>query len=313
MSNWSVAQLAHRLQRPFRGDGEISIRRFASLHTADSRSLSFAIDSIPKQQLQKSRAAALLISPELYQNSSLEHLAAILTPDPYGDMERLMVELYRHPLQEQPSIIHSTATIHHTAVVEGSVGEQATIGPFCWVARGSRIGAGCRLDGGAMIYAGVDLGAHSHLLAHAVVGSQGFGFRATPQGETHPVVHRAGVTIGERCIIGAHSVVAAGFLEPTTLGVAVALDSSVQVAHNVQIGDGSQLAAHVDLAGHCILGKGVRMGGGAQVSGGVKVGDGATLLASAGATKEIPPGETWSGFPARPLWEWRRSLVQKKR
>ena len=39
------------------------------------------------------------------------------------------------------------------------------------------------------------------------------------------------------------------------------------------------------------------------------VGDGATLLASAGATKDVPPGEVWSGFPARPVWEWRRSVA----
>ena len=32
-------------------------------------------------------------------------------------------------------------------------------------------------------------------------------------------------------------------------------------------------------------------------------------LASAGATKDVPPGEVWSGFPARPVWEWRRSVA----
>ena len=82
-----------------------------------------------------------------------------------------------------------------------------------------------------------------------------------------------------------------------------------QVAHNVRIGDRSMFAAHVDLAGHCTIGSNVRMGGGAQVAGGVTVGDGATLLASAGATKDVPPGEVWSGFPARPVWEWRRSVA----
>jgi len=313
MIGWSVAALASHLGRSAVGDLSRVVERFSTLHQATSSDLAFAHAEIPSRRIAESRAAVLLTTPQQWKEHSQQFVAAILSDDPYGDMERLMVEVYRHPLAECGKEIAVSAKVDPTAVIEGVVEEQVVIGPFCWVAKGSRVGAGSQLDAGVHLYPGVDLGKDCHLLSHAVVGSQGFGFRYSSTGERFPVQHRAGVVIGAGSIIGAHSVVAAGFLEPTELGERVALDSSVQVAHNVVIGADTLIAAHVDLAGHCILGRGVRMGGGAQVSGGVRVGDGATILASAGVTKDVPAGETWSGFPARPLWEWRRSVARSYR
>jgi UDP-3-O-[3-hydroxymyristoyl] glucosamine N-acyltransferase len=43
------------------------------------------------------------------------------------------------------------------------------------------------------------------------------------------------------------------------------------------------------------------------VSGHHTIGDGARLAAQAGVFGDIPPGETWSGYPARPHREALRS------
>ncbi|MBO7500086.1 MAG: UDP-3-O-(3-hydroxymyristoyl)glucosamine N-acyltransferase [Fibrobacterales bacterium] len=305
----SVAQYAALLGRKFTGDGSFCPISFASLGRANPDQLAFCEGDVPLRELQASRAGVLLIDEKLFDAQHPRVRACILSDDPYGDMERLMVRLFRHPLEDRAPSIAPSAQIHPTAVVEGVVEAGAKIGPHCWVARGSRIGSCARLEANVSVYPRVDVGERCVLLAGAVVGSRGFGFRRRPDGTEAPVEHRAGVVLGPDCLIGANSVVAAGFVEPTTLGAGVCIDSSVQVAHNVRIGDRSMFAAHVDLAGHCTIGSNVRMGGGAQVAGGVTVGDGATLLASAGATKDVPPGEVWSGFPARPVWEWRRSVA----
>ena len=42
------------------------------------------------------------------------------------------------------------------------------------------------------------------------------------------------------------------------------------------------------------------LGGQAGLRGHVEIGDGATVAAQAGVFGDIPPGETWSGYPARP-------------
>ena len=305
----SVAQYAALLGRRYTGDGSFCPISFASLDRANSEQLAFCEAAIPPHRLRASRAGVLLIDERLFDREHPRVRACILSEDPYGDMERLMVRVYRHPLEELTPDVAPSAKVHPTAVVEGIVEAGAEIGPHCWVARGSRVGACTRLEAGVSVYPRVDIGERCVFLAGAVVGSRGFGFRARPDGAVVPVEHRAGVKIGDGCLVGANSVIASGFVEATTLGDGVCLDSSVQVAHNVRIGAGSMFAAHVDLAGHCEIGRGVRVGGGAQVAGGVVVGDGATLLASAGATKNVPPGETWSGFPARPVWEWRRSVA----
>ena len=50
----------------------------------------------------------------------------------------------------------------------------------------------------------------------------------------------------------------------------------------VHVEDGCILAGQVGVAGHLTIGKGAR------------------LAAQAGVFGDIPPGETWSGYPARP-------------
>ena len=41
---------------------------------------------------------------------------------------------------------------------------------------------------------------------------------------------------------------------------------------------------------------------------GVHIGDGAIVGARAVVTKDVPPGETWAGFPAKPYRQFARSL-----
>jgi UDP-3-O-[3-hydroxymyristoyl] glucosamine N-acyltransferase len=44
----------------------------------------------------------------------------------------------------------------------------------------------------------------------------------------------------------------------------------------------------------------VLIGGGAMIGGHNTVGDGARIGGGSGVTGSVPPGEAWSGFPARP-------------
>jgi UDP-3-O-[3-hydroxymyristoyl] glucosamine N-acyltransferase len=81
----------------------------------------------------------------------------------------------------------------------------------------------------------------------------------------------------------------------------------VHIAHNVRIGDLSIIVAQVGIAGSTTIGKGVTLAGQAGVPGHTTIGDGATIAAQAGVFGDVPPGETWSGYPARPHREALRS------
>ena len=84
----------------------------------------------------------------------------------------------------------------------------------------------------------------------------------------------------------------------------------IVVGETAEIGDDSTIYQGVTLGGtslvkgakrHPTLGRGVIVGAGAQVLGGFTVGDGARIGSNAVVVKEVPPGATAVGNPARIL------------
>jgi acetyltransferase-like isoleucine patch superfamily enzyme len=75
----------------------------------------------------------------------------------------------------------------------------------------------------------------------------------------------------------------------------------VHVGHDAQIGADCELAPGTVIGGHAVLEDGVRCGIGALILPRKRVGAGARIGAGAVVTKDVPPGETWVGNPARPL------------
>ena len=207
-----------------------------------------------------------------------------------------------------PFIVPS-ARVHASAVVEGRVGENAVVGPGCVVMRGATLGAGCVLEANVTVYPNVVVGDGCVFQAGAVIGSRGFGFYEY-EGQRRPVPHLAGVRIGRGCSFGANSVVAAGFLSPTTIGDNCHFDSFVQVAHNCRLGNNIFMASQSGLAGSVTVEDDVELAGGAQVANHLTLGKGCRIAAKAGVTKSIPAGLTVSGFPAEEITVWRRSMVR---
>jgi UDP-3-O-[3-hydroxymyristoyl] glucosamine N-acyltransferase len=74
----------------------------------------------------------------------------------------------------------------------------------------------------------------------------------------------------------------------------------VHIAHNCRIGRLCLIMAQVGIAGSARVEDGCIIAGQAGVSGHHTIGKGATVAAQAGVFGDIPAGETWSGYPARP-------------
>src|SRR5262249_61136999 len=81
---------------------------------------------------------------------------------------------------------------------------------------------------------------------------------------------------------------------------ATKIDNLVQIAHNGRIGRLCLIMAQVGIAGSVRVEDGAMLLGQVGVSGHHTVGKGARLAAQAGVFGDIPAGETWSGYPARP-------------
>ena len=93
----------------------------------------------------------------------------------------------------------------------------------------------------------------------------------------------------------------------------------VVIGETAEVGNGCTIYQGVTLGGtslypgtkrHPTLGAGVIVGAGAKVVGGFTVGDGARIGANAVVVKEVAPGATVVGIPARPPGEHRVMPVQ---
>jgi UDP-3-O-[3-hydroxymyristoyl] glucosamine N-acyltransferase len=197
------------------------------------------------------------------------------------------------------------------------VGENVSIGPFVVVGDGARIGSGVSLHSHVSIGAGVDVGDESELYegvtlcagtslgarvrvhAGARIGSDGFGY--VFRDGIHEKIPHVGRCIVEADVeIGANTTIDRGSIDDTVIGAGTKIDNLVHIAHNVRIGRLCLIMAQVGIAGSVRVEDGCILAGQVGVAGHHTVGRGARLAARAGAFGDIPAGETWSGYPARP-------------
>jgi len=117
------------------------------------------------------------------------------------------------------------------------------------------------------------------------------------------------VILQDGVTIGACTTIDRGAYDDTVLGENSKIDNLVQIAHNVRIGRNCVLAGQAGISGSVIIGDGCQFGGRAGVADHFTIGDGARIGASGGVLKNVPAGETWSGFPAQPVQRWLREVA----
>lgn len=199
--------------------------------------------------------------------------------------------------------VHSTAVIGEDAVIGAGVhlGPQVVIGP------GVTIGEGSVIEAGVSIFC-ADIGARAHIKPGARLGQAGFGFIPGGRGlVSAPQLGR--LIIGDDVEIGANTTIDRGALRDSCIGDGSKIDNLVQMGHNVVLGRHCIVVSQTGISGSNTFGDGVVIGGQAGFADHLTIGDGAQIGAKAGVMHDIPAGEVWGGYPARPMRRWLRETA----
>lgn len=295
--------------------GERLIAHAAPLDAADDQAITFFSDTKRKDAATATKAGACFVRPE-HRDFLPTACAALVTRHPQAAWAAAASRLHAPRRHEA-----GAPAIHPQAEFEDGV----LLSPNVSIGQGARIGRGTRIGPGAVIGPGVLigrdcvigpnavigfalLGDRVSISAGAVLGEAGFGAAVGPSGMVDlPQLGR--VVIQDNVTIGANSCVDRGAFADTTVGENTKIDNLVHVAHNVRIGRNCVLAAYTGISGSTIVGDGVAFGGKAGVADHLKIGSGASIGAAASVFKDVPDGETWTGFPARPLKRWLRETA----
>ena len=292
------------------GDAAAAVSGVAPLDRANESDLSFLGSGKYAPLMATTHAGVVLVDPE-FRDVASGAAARIIVEKPQDKLVGLLAKLY--PQQENRPGIAATARIGKAATIgrRVSLGEYAVIGAGATIGDGVVVGAHCvigdgvvigndsRLWPGVTIYSGATVGERVFIHAGARIGCDGFGY-VFRDGAHQKIPHVGRCIIGDDVEVGANTTIDRGSIDDTVVGSGTKIDNLVHIAHNVRIGEKCLLMAQVGVAGSVTIGDGAILAGQAGISGHLTIGAGARLAAQAGVFGDIPAGETWSGYPARP-------------
>ncbi len=313
-------EIVARLGGTLAGDGSIIVSQVATLASAGPGQIAFLVNPKYRQQLQTTRAAAVILSPQFADATDLPRL---IHPNPYACYARVVGLL--NPQPARPTGAHASAVVHSPLPASVSVGENAVVGSAVVLGENVVIHAGCVIGDGVaigddsvlypnvVIYHDCQIGRRAVIQAGAVIGGDGFGFAR--EGERWLKIPQIGrVIIGDDVEVGANTSIDRGALDDTVIGDGVKLDNQIQIAHNVVIGENSAMAGCVGIAGSTKIGRRCTVGGAGMIIGHLELADDTHVSAGSLVSKSLrKPGQYTSIYPLEAHADWLHNAAQIRR
>ena len=293
--------------------GDRMISGVAPLASAGADDLAFLSDRKLAGRLADTAAGAVVVNADMVDHAP-SSAAVVVSRFPQALWARASGRLCA-PVQLDSAAGLAEVAEDDSVVVEPGV----VLGRGVRIGRGTRIGANSVIGPGVQIGRGCWIGAHVTLgfalvgdgvriLSGARIGEAGFGAAASPVGPID-VPQLGRVILQDHVTVGANTCIDRGAFDDTVIGEGTKIDNLVQIGHNCRIGRFCLMAAHTGISGSVVVGDGVMFGGRAGVGDHITIGDGARIAAGAGVLADVPAGETWSGYPAKPVRQSLREAV----
>ena len=307
MTDYTLSEIADRLGLKFEGKDR-KIVGIQTLDAAGPQHLSIFHDAKYTESLKRTEAAAVLVD-EKAASMVPQGTIALITPNPYLALAEASA-LFAHPLkahEKTPRVGEACDIAESVRFGEGVViGDRVTIMSGCYLGDGVHIGDDTLIHPNVTLYHGTQVGARCIVHSGAVIGSDGYGFAHTKEGEHVKIYQNGNVVIEDDVEIGANSTIDRAVFGSTVIKRGTKMDNLIQIAHNCIVGEHSLLAAQVGLAGSTTLGRNVVMGGQSASAGHLTIGDFATIAGKGGVTKSLEGAKTYAGFPAIEIGLWRK-------
>jgi UDP-3-O-[3-hydroxymyristoyl] glucosamine N-acyltransferase len=289
------------------GDAELEIEGLSPLETASPQHLSFLSHPKYQSQLASSRAACVIVSPQM-RALALARGACIVTDEPYLYFARV-TQLWKKSL---PQTVRPQ--VHPSAVIdaEAFVHPRARVGALCVIERGARIGADTELKSRVTVGENCVLGERCLVHSGVVIGADGFGF-APNAGAWEKIEQLGAVRIGDDVEIGANTCIDRGALQDTVIEDGVKLDNLIQIGHNVRIGKHTAMAGCAGVAGSATIGAHCTIGGAANVLGHLTLADHVNISVASVVTRSVrQPGHYTGIFPLDDNAAWEKNAASLK-
>jgi UDP-3-O-[3-hydroxymyristoyl] glucosamine N-acyltransferase len=317
----TLRQLATQLDAVLEGSADATVARVAPLAEAGADALSWLGGEKYLPELQRTRAAAVLVPPGVPVPPGV---AALRVKDPDVALCTAL-RLLTPPPPTVPPGIDARAIVAPDARVEGAciaanvfVGPRATIGagtqlhPGVYVGADTTIGRDCVLWPGVVVRERVTLGERVIVHPNATIGADGFGYL---QRDGHHVkIPQVGTVVIEDDVeIGANTAVDRARSGVTRIGRGTKIDNLVQIAHNVDIGEDCIIAGQCGISGSCTLEPHVVLAGQVGVVDHLRIGARSHIGAQAGVIRDVPADTQQFGTPAFELRERMRHVAAVRR
>ncbi|WKK66051.1 UDP-3-O-(3-hydroxymyristoyl)glucosamine N-acyltransferase [Lutimonas zeaxanthinifaciens] len=312
VKSYKIEELSELLNGTLIGHTSEEIIEPEQIESAEKQAITFIGHKKYISLWENSKASAAIVNKSLGLKEPGANRAFIEVENADLAMAQLL-DLFTPPPVQLNSGIHPSAVVDSTA----KLGEGVVVGANSYIGPGVRIGNNSQIYPNVTILDDVEIGSHtivksgtviaerciighySILQANVSIGSDGFGYRPSPDGKgIVKITHIGNVIIGNQVEIGSSTCIDRGKFSSTTIGDATKIDNLVQIGHNCVIGRACLIAGSCGISGSVTLGDGVVMAGQVAVKDHVTIGNGVTIGGKSGIINDIPDGQTILGFPA---------------